>query len=146
MGRVRTSTIRTSRNENRMTRTEGLSKRIGEEARAKKRTPAGRNRAAFLAVREEIRSALDDGWPIKAIWTTLRKEGAIDCGYDAFIRYVDRLISSAAPEPAPVARCQSEAVDDSPVEARVQDAPPHKQTNAIAGFNFQPSLKKEDLI
>jgi hypothetical protein len=146
MGRVRTSTIRTSRNENGMIRTEGLSKRIGEEARAKKRTPAGRNRAAFLAVREEIRSALDDGWPIKAIWTTLRKEGAIEFGYDAFIRYVDRLISSAAPEPTPVVKRQSEAADKGSVEARIGDAPIRKQTNAIAGFNFQPSLKKEDLI
>jgi hypothetical protein len=66
-----------TRNENTMTGSEGLPKRIGETARAKKRTPASRNRAAFLAVREEIRSALDHGWAIKAVWTTLRKEGAI---------------------------------------------------------------------
>jgi hypothetical protein len=132
-----------------MNTAKGLSQRIGEQAMTKKRTWAGRNRVAFLAVREEIRSALDDGWPVKAIWTKLREEGAIGFGYDAFIRYVDRLAgSSKLPEPTPVPKPQSEATNMRPIEvkAKVENSTGPKKTNAVPGFHFQPSLRKEDLI
>jgi hypothetical protein len=69
-----------------------LSQRIAERSKTKKTAAKGKNRAAFLALRDEIKDALDDGWPVKVIWETLREEGKIAFGYDAFSRYVNRLI------------------------------------------------------
>jgi len=71
-----------------------LSDRIAERMNTRKLTRSGRNRANFLAVRNEVKQAIDDGWPIKAIWATLYDEGKIAFGYDAFISYVNRLIRS----------------------------------------------------
>lgn len=83
----------------------GLSERISERMKSKKPSISGTNRAAFLAVKEDVIQALDDGWPVKTIWETLAEEGKIPFGYDAFINYVNRLIketSANLPLPKPV--------------------------------------------
>ena len=66
-----------------------LSDRIAERMSARKPTGAGKNRAEFLAMRNDVKKAMDDGWPVKVIWETLRDEGKISFGYDAFIGYVN---------------------------------------------------------
>ena len=76
-----------------------LTERIAERARTRTPTRSHRNRAAFLAMRDEVRSALDEGWSIKVVWETLHEENRIGFGYDAFTRYVHKLIYKA-PEPA----------------------------------------------
>ena len=57
-----------------------LSERIAQRVSAKQPSRTGKNRASFLAVRDDVREALDDGWPIKVIWDTLRDEGKISSG------------------------------------------------------------------
>jgi hypothetical protein len=124
-----------------------LSQRITERARTKKPTATGKNRAAFLSVREEIKCALDDGWPVKTIWETLREEGTIAFGYDAFMRYVNHLIEPREqPQPAAPSILGHAATDKNKGEIRVQNAAAPKSTSAIGGFNFQPPPKEEDLF
>ena len=50
------------------------------------------NRATFLALRDEIKHAMDEGWPVKRIWKNLYKQGYIKFSYQSFIGYVNRLI------------------------------------------------------
>ena len=71
-----------------------LSARIAERIARKK--PAGnvRNRAAFLALRGEVKQAMEDGWPVKTIWETLHDEEKVAFSYQAFRGYVNRLILS----------------------------------------------------
>ena len=58
-----------------------LSERITARMVKKKPSRSAQNRAAFLALRVDIKQALDDGWPVKSIWETLHEEGKIDfCG------------------------------------------------------------------
>jgi hypothetical protein len=52
----------------------------------------GKNRAAFLATRDQARRALDDGWSILSIRETLHEEGKIAFSYRYFAGYVKRLI------------------------------------------------------
>jgi hypothetical protein len=92
----------------------------------------------------EIKNALDDGWPVKTIWETLREEGMIEFGYDAFIRYVNRLIGPREQPQQVAASIPSAATEKSKGETGVQNAAARKSTNAIGGFNFQPSPKEED--
>lgn len=74
--------------------TKRLTERIAAQMQTQKPTRSGQNRAAFLAQRDDIKEALTDGWPVKAIWKTLHDEGKISFGYDAFISYVNSLIRS----------------------------------------------------
>jgi hypothetical protein len=128
-----------------------LSARIAERIARKK--PAGnvRNRAAFLALRGEVKQAIDDGWPVKTIWETLHDEEKVAFSYQAFRGYVNRLILSppvsgeAAPTPM---------VADQPRQVAPRLAPksiknpaewkPEKL--AATGFTFNKTPKKEDLL
>jgi hypothetical protein len=124
-----------------------LSQRIAQRAQTKKPTQQGKNRAAFLAVRDDVQNALNDGWSVKTIWETLREEGRIQFGYDAFMGYVKRLIRSGQPT-APTRDASSTVL---PSEKRDQGKPApeaaaKKADNAIGGFTFDPSPNKEDLL
>ena len=82
-----------------------LSARIAERIARKKPVGNVRNRAAFLALRGEVKQAIDDGWPVKTIWETLHDEEKVAFGYHPYRRYVNRLILSppVKPEAAPTA-------------------------------------------
>lgn len=47
-----------------------------------------RNRALFLANKEEIKKAFEKGWSIKLIWETLHEEGAYTGKYPSFLKLV----------------------------------------------------------
>lgn len=132
-----------------------LSDRIAERMSARQPTGAGKNRAAFLALRNDVKKALDDGWPVKVIWETLRDEGKITFGYDAFIGYVNRLVRSTdatAPEPVPPSADQAKGEKPTQQEegskAKKPQAPEMKKSEpaGIAGFNYNPKPNKEDLL
>ena len=127
-----------------------LSARIAERIARKK--PAGnvRNRAAFLALRGEVKQAIDDGWPVKTIWETLHDEEKVAFSYQAFRGYVNRLIlsPSASGEAAPL------VVADQPRQAAPRSVPESARTPAewkperpaASGFTFNRTPKKEDLL
>ena len=127
-----------------------LSARIAERIARKK--PAGnvRNRAAFLALRGEVKQAIDDGWPVKTIWETLHGEGKVAFSYQAFRGYVNRLIlsPSANGEATPL------VVADQPRQAAPRSVPQSAKTPAewqpaklaATGFTFNRTPKKEDLL
>lgn len=125
-----------------------LSERIALRVSTKKLTRIGKNRASFLAVRDDVKAAMDDGWPIKVIWDTLQDEGKIEFGYDAFMGYVNRLIRNVetslikplakqveADKPAPKAQVKTDVLQEL-----------KKETPSIGGFNFNPTPNKEDLF
>ncbi|MBN8499454.1 TraK family protein [Accumulibacter sp.] len=132
-----------------------LSARIAERIAQKKQAGNGRNRAAFLALRVEVKQAIDDGWPVKTIWETLHDEEKVAFSYQAFRGYVNRLIllppvsGEAAPTPVGVDQPTQVAPRLAP-----QSAPPSaKQPSewkpekpAATGFTFNRTPKKEDLL
>ncbi len=128
-----------------------LSARIAERIARKK--PAGnvRNRAAFLALRGEVKQAIDDGWPVKTIWETLHDEEKIAFSYQAFRGYVNRLILSppvndeAAPTPA-VADQPKQATSNLPPQSARTPAEWKPEKPAATGFTFNRTPKKEDLL
>jgi hypothetical protein len=122
-----------------------LSARIGE--RAARETPSrnAKNRAAFLAVRDDVKQALDDGWPRKAIWETLHEEGKIAFSYQAFRTYVNRLILEKRLETERGRVAGKEERGGKSDEGGVR--PVDKNSTAgLPGFTFNSTPKKEDLI
>lgn len=118
-----------------------LSERIAARSVKKKPSRSAQNRAAFLALRVDIKQALDDGWPVKSIWETLHEEGKIDFSYQAFRGYANRLILS--PPTAAEATSAPEASNPTkPVSPKTALKKPEK----AAGFTFNSEPKKEDLL
>ena len=75
--------------------TKNLSVRIAERTAQKNPSRSEQNRATFLAIRGDVKQALDDGWPVKTIWETLHEEGKVSFSYQAFRGYANRLILSS---------------------------------------------------
>ena len=120
-----------------------LSERIAERIRTKQPTRIGRNRAAFLAVKDEVAKALEDGWSVKVIWETLHAEGKIEVGYDAFTGYVNRLIRNAEKATPAATEGKSKTVT---AEKEARSEPKKRAPPKIGGFTFDATPKKEDLF
>jgi len=128
-----------------------LSARIAERIARKK--PAGNvhNRAAFLALRGEVKQAIDDGWPVKTIWETLHDEEKVAFSYQAFRGYVNRLILSppmngeAAPTSVVADQSRQVAPRLAPQSAK-QPSESKPEKPAATGFTFNRTPKKEDLL
>lgn len=116
-----------------------LSGRIAERAKKQRASKREQNRAVFLALRQEIHHAMDDGWPVATIWRTLKEEQKIDFSYQAFRLYVNKLVRQQAG-----ASIVPPTVYREPVSSQKKSTPSPKGTGS--GFTFDPTPKKEDLI
>ena len=127
-----------------------LSARIAERIARKK--PAGnvRNRAAFLALRDEVKQAIDDGWPVKTIWEALHDEEKVTFSYQAFRGYVNRLILSppASGEATPLVVADQSRQAAPRLVPQLARTPAEWQPKKLAatGFTFNRTPKKEDLL
>jgi hypothetical protein len=81
---------------------ESLSKRVAQFMQSRPARRSGKARATVIALREQIRDALNDGWSVKVVWQTLHAEGAVQVGYHAFRRHVAELVLAQASDRKPV--------------------------------------------
>jgi hypothetical protein len=96
-------------------------------------------------VRDDVKQALDDGWPRKAIWETLHEEGKIAFSYQAFRTYVNRLILETRLETERGRIAGKEVGGGKSDQGGVR--PVDKNSTAgLPSFTFNPIPKKEDLI
>lgn len=125
-----------------------LSERIAARTVKKKPSRSAQNRAAFLALRVDIKQALDDGWPVKSIWETLHEEGKVDFSYQAFRGYVNRLILSphAAEPPVPLPAAVAPEPGPSNPTKPASSKTAVKKPEPATGFTFNNNPKKEDLL
>ena len=110
-----------------------FSERIAKNQRNKKGTDNSKNKVAFLALKQDIASALSDGWPMKAIWETLSLEKSISFSYKTFCQYVSRFIEiSHKPQ------TQENTKEDEKAKSKAK--------NEIRGFTFNPKPNLEELL
>ncbi len=114
-----------------------LSDAIAAKMALRPASQSAKNRTAFLANMEEIRQALGDGWSRKIVWETLKEQGKISFGYQAFLRYVSRLIVPAAEKKPDQAQTEGKPL--------VETAAEKPEPEGIKGFKWNPNPKKEDL-
>jgi len=128
--------------------TKNLSARIAERAARKKPPRNGQNRVTFLAMRGDVKQAIDDGWPVKTIWETLHEEGKVSFSYQAFIGYANRLILSSSASrttvSTPMAVDSRIGKQSNPATAQATEKNPEGPTTT--GFTFNRAPKKEDLL
>ncbi|HHJ0461607.1 TraK family protein [Legionella pneumophila serogroup 1] len=110
-----------------------LSERIAAKQVNKKSSDKSANKAAFLALKQDIDAALADGWSIKLVWGTLVEEGKISFSYKTFCGYVSRL-SATASKPL----LQENTKDDETAK--------RKAKTEIRSFTFNPKPNLEELL
>jgi hypothetical protein len=121
-----------------------LSQRIAERSLKKAPSRNAQNRATFLAIRSDIKQALDDGWPIKSIWELLHEEKKINFSYQAFRGYVNRLLLSQGTSNTEIFSENLLGVTATD-QVKMSDKKLQKIKN-IPGFKFNSIPKKEELL
>ena len=123
-----------------------LTELIAEEETKRKQKGTGvKNRAVFLALREDIKEAMTDGWALKQIYRTLHTQKKITFSYQTFVNYANDLILK--PNQSQVILKQEANGKTVGQEQTVQPTEPiTKKSYELPGFKFDPIAKKEDLI
>ena len=125
-----------------------LSERIADRAKTKKQSRNAKNRAQFLAVRDELQEALDNNWTIKDLWETLHTEGSITFSYQAFRTHLLAWQTTATPaikgKPKPAADPANPG--DGKKDQTTDKQKPQTTEKQSKGFIFDSSPKKEDYI
>ena len=107
-----------------------------------------KNRSAFLALRNDIKEAILDGWALKQIYRTLHTQQKISFSYQTFVNYANELIlkSKQAQNATKILnQCTKQETPEQKAnlnntETRIKKPP------ELPGFIFNPIAKKEDLI
>jgi hypothetical protein len=118
----------------------GLSHRISQRVRDNRASRNARNLAAFLAQRDEIGRALQDGWTVYQVWETLHAEQKIAASYNTFCNQVKRLIAGRGERAYPA----SKAVQ-APSPPAGRPARPGGAAGAD-GFIFSSTPNDEELL
>jgi len=120
-----------------------LSQRISLKMQNSRSSRNARNLAAFLALREEIRHALEDGWPVYHIWETLHEEQKITASYTTFCGQVRRMLGKAGkPRHAPVPAAGLSS-PPAPTASRPAGARTPRKSD---GFIFSSTPNDEELL
>jgi hypothetical protein len=123
------------------------------EKRAAKKRRQDAAAVAFLAVRGDVKAAMDSGYAVTTIYEHMRETGRVKCSYETFRKHVQRFIKAAPAAPAPVPprrptrpRGRSRR-NRKGSKARKPKAPePKKPAQGIARLHFNPKPNKEDLL
>lgn len=126
--------------------------RLGEWVKRRESTRRDKNIVAFLAVRDDVKDAVEAGYAVRTIWANMHEEKRVAFGYDTFLNYVNRHIRRVLKEPSGITPARNTLM---PVSKHGQPGPKIvptetgrqvKATDAVPGFIFNSEPKKEDLI
>lgn len=124
-------------------------KQLGDWVKQRASTRRDLNLVAFMAVREDVKVAVEAGFAVKTVWTNMRETGRINFGYDTFLNYVNKLVHRSDVDKPSVG---VKLTPGEPNGNRQEKLEPARipQTAAkpapVTGFTFNPAAKKEDLI
>ena len=107
-----------------------------------------KNRSAFLALRDDIKEAMLDGWALKQIYRTLHTQKKITCSYQTFVNYANELILKPMQVANPATILNQDTKQETPkkIATRNDTETIIKKPPELPGFIFNPIANKEDLI
>lgn len=114
----------------------------------KKSPSRNKNLVAFLAVKSDIKEALDAGYSVKTVWANMHELKRIDVGYDAFLNYVNRHIRKPLGHPLvsqtePNSSAHEKECESTPDE---EHNPKKNKHGTISGFKFNPIPNAKELF
>lgn len=109
-----------------------------------------KNIVAFLAVKGDVKAALDAGYSMKTIWEHLHETGRIEYRYETFTLHVKRHIRAKPLAGNQVEQQQEQSKPQAPAAAtkpdQAQSEPRKTPPPSVGGFTFNATPKKEDLF
>jgi hypothetical protein len=118
-------------------------------------TRRDKNVVAFLAVRDDVKEALDEGYAVKTVWAHMHESKRIEFGYDTFLNYVNRHLRPAEQQPARGATQVASMPSSVPKASTAKPAgkppavtpkPGASVPGQPAGFTFNAAPNKEELL
>jgi hypothetical protein len=124
---------------------------LAKWVKEKKSTPRNKNLVAFLAVRADIKEALDAGYPVKTVWENMFELKRIEFGYDTFLNYVNRQIrrpqaNQLIPQVEPDSAAISKDSKSKPPEDHTNKTTKTAKPGTLSGFTFNPVPNAEELF
>ena len=124
---------------------------LGEWVKLRKSTQRDKNLVAFLAVRDDVKAAVEAGYAVKTVWANMHESKRIEFGYDTFLNYVNRLLrrplvdqaATLTESASPPTTANSNPKPKAGVKKSVAKT---TKPEAPTGFTFNSAPKKEDLI
>jgi hypothetical protein len=109
-----------------------------------------KNIVAFLAVKVDVKAALDAGYSMKTVWEHLHETGRIKSRYETFTLHVKRHIRAKHPAGNQVEQQHEQSKPQAPAAAtkpdQAQGEPRRTPPPSVGGFTFNATPKKEDLF
>jgi hypothetical protein len=113
-----------------------------------------KNMVAFLAVRADVKAAVEAGYAFKTIWEHMHETGKIPYRYETFLKHVRRHITHAPANQAKQAAVPAPAQEDDTktdpkadaTRTKAPSGPKKNKARAMSGFTFNPTPNKEDLF
>lgn len=110
---------------------------LAERTKNKPPTKQGVNKVIFLAVKNDVKEALDAGYSAKTIWTDMVESKRVTFCYATFMNYVNKLILQP--------QIEKIISEENPSDSKPETNKTTKPTTP-AGFTFNPIPNKEELI
>ena len=102
------------------------------------------NLAVFHSLQDDVRTALDAGFPAKTIWSNLHQTGRLGFGYETFLNYVNRWIKTG-PDTGDGAlsgeRMAADEVQHPPAVSAPQSEPAPCPARPVARRTGMPTFK-----
>ncbi|GAB2879199.1 TraK family protein [Pseudoduganella ginsengisoli] len=124
---------------------------LGEWVASQPATQKAKNLTAFLAVRDDVRDALNAAYSVKTVWAHLYESKRIDIKYDAFLGYVHRYLQKSGQQSESSDSQQSGAAGAGAGFRGKPAGPasrsePRKLSVDMPGFVFNPIPNKDELL
>ena len=125
---------------------------LAEWVKRRESTKRDKNLVAFLAVRDDVKLAVDAGYAVKTIWANMHEEKRVTFGYDTFLNYVNRYIrmkSTKPSDPVPAKTNPQPAIERGrqvSKPAPQNQGPKVKAPDTPTGFTFNSEPNVKDLI
>jgi len=116
--------------------TKNYPEELGEWIKQQDSTKRNKNLAAFLAIKNDVKKAVEAGYAVKIIWANMVDSKRITFSYETFLNYVNRYIRTPQPD----------TPTNSPLLSNIKTKKEQNTKPATpAGFTFNPIPNKEDL-
>ena len=124
---------------------------LGEWVKQRESTQRDKNLVAFVAVRGDVKAALEAGYAVKTVWANMTETKRIEFSYDTFLNYVNRTLRRPQIDQTTTLTVpESPAILDSssakPKAGAKKSAAETSKPEAPAGFTFNPVPNKEELL
>lgn len=124
------------------------SEQLGKWVGQRKLPMRDKNLAAFRAVLDDVKAALNDGYRVKTIWTNMHEAGRIEFAYHTFRNYVKKHV--VAPDGdlgvQPQARPRAQPYRAKQGQLAAKPVAQNKESERSSGFTFNPAPNKEELL